>query len=263
MIIDAHAHIFPDKLAPKAIMGISSFYDGMEINCKGTVDDLLRTGDAAGVDKFIVQSVATVPEQVVAINNFISESVKKHPDRFIGFGAIHPDFKDIDGEIERIISLGLRGIKLHSDFQNFNIDDEKAFPIYEAAEGRLPILFHIGDNRSDHSSPERLLKVVKRFPKLVVIGAHLAGWSMWDKGAELFDHSGIYVDCSSSLYAMSPEHAAALIRKIGVHRVMWGTDYPMWNAKDELERFDKLPLNDRERELILAENAQRLLGEIA
>ena len=107
------------------------------------------------------------------------------------------------------------------------------------------------------------MKVVKRFPKLVVIGAHLAGWSMWDKGAELFDHSGIYVDCSSSLYAMSPEHAAALIRKIGVHRVMWGTDYPMWNAKDELERFDKLPLNDRERELILAENAQRLLGEIA
>ena len=105
------------------------------------------------------------------------------------------------------------------------------------------------------------MNVVRRFPKLTVIGAHFAGWSMWDKGAELFEHSGIYTDCSSSLYAMTPEHAAGLIRKIGVHRVMWGTDYPMWGAKEELERFNLLPLTDRERELVLSENAQRLLGE--
>lgn len=269
MIIDAHAHIFPDKIAEKATAGISAFYDGIKTDCNGTVGELLKKGGAAGVDRFIVQSVATVPEQVVSINNFIAESVRQHPDKLTGLGAMHPDFEDIVGETERIISLGLRGIKLHGDFQGFDIDDEKAFPIYEAAEGRLPILFHIGDNRSDRSSPERLLKVVKRFPKLVVIGAHFAGWSMWDRGAELFERfaqhderGGIYTDCSSSLYAMSPEHAAELIRKFGVHRVMWGTDYPMQNAKEELERFAKLPLNDRERELVLGENARRLLKEL-
>ncbi len=262
MIIDAHAHIFPDIIAEKASKGISTFYEGMKMDGCGTVSELLEKGDKAGVDRYIVQSVATVPTQVVAINNFITESVKSHPDKLVGFGALHPDFEDINGETERIISLGLRGIKLHSDFQDFNIDDEKAFPIYEAAEGRLPILFHVGDPRSDRSSPERLLNVVKRFPKLTVIGAHFAGWSMWDTGAELFDHSGVYVDCSSSLYAMSPEHAAELIRKIGVHRVMWGTDYPMWNASEELARFAKLPLTERERELVLGENARRLLGEL-
>lgn len=262
MIIDAHAHIFPDKIAEKASDGISAFYDGMKMDSRGTLGELLKKGSEAGVDRFIVQSVATVPAQVPSINDFIAKSVKEHPDKLTGFGALHPDFEDIYGETERIISLGLRGIKLHSDFQGFDIDDEKAFPIYEAAEGRLPVLFHVGDNRSDRSSPERLLNVVKRFPKLTVIGAHFAGWSMWDRGAELFDHNGIYTDCSSSLYAMAPEHAAELIRKIGVHRVMWGTDYPMWNAKEELERFAKLPLSDRERELILSENARRLLGEI-
>ena len=103
------------------------------------------------------------------------------------------------------------------------------------------------------------MKVVKRFPKLTVIGAHFAGWSKWDEGAELFAHSGIYTDCSSSLYAMSPEHAVGLIRKIGVERVMWGTDYPMWNYKDELRRFAELPLTEREKNLILSENALRLL----
>lgn len=259
MIIDAHAHIFPNKIAEKAATGIGSFYD-MKVDYNGTLETLLREGGEAGVDRFIVQSVATVPTQVVSINNFIAQSVEKFPDKLIGFGAMHPDFEDIEGEIERIYALGLKGIKLHSDFQKFNIDDEKAFPIYENAQRLgLPILFHIGDSRYDYSSPERLLNVVKKFPNLTVIGAHFAGWSMWDKGAELFDHSGIYTDCSSSLYAMTPEHAAELIRKIGVHRVMWGTDYPMWSAKEELERFDRLPLTDRERELILSENALRLI----
>lgn len=261
MIIDAHAHIFPDKIAEKAAAGISSFYDGMKMEYDGKLSTLIREGKAAGVDKFIVQSVATVPEQVTSINNFISKSVSEHPDELIGFGALHPDFPDIEKETEHIISLGLRGIKLHSDFQQFNIDDERAFPIYEAAEGRLPILFHIGDSRYDYSSPKRLLKVVKRFPKLVVIGAHFAGWSEWDEGAELFSHSGIYTDCSSSLYAMSPEHAAKLIREIGVHHVMWGTDYPMWSYKDELDRFAKIPLTDEERSLILSGNALRMLNK--
>lgn len=263
MIIDAHAHIFPDKIAEKATAGIGGFY-GMEMEYNGTLETLLKEGGEAGVDRFIVQSVATVPTQVISINNFIAQSVEKYPDKLIGFGTMHPDFEDISGEIERIDALGLKGIKLHSDFQQFNIDDEKAFPIYENAQKRgLPILFHIGDKRYDYSSPERLLNIVKKFPNLTVIGAHFAGWSMWDKGAELFNHSGIYTDCSSSLYAMPPEHAADLIRKIGVHRVMWGTDYPMWSAKEELERFDRLPLTDRERELILSENALRLIGEIS
>lgn len=267
MIIDAHAHIFPDKIAEKATEGISGFYDGMKMDSHGTVGELLEKGAAAGVDRFIVQSVATVPEQVTSINTFITECVRLYPDKLIGFGAMHPDFPDIKDETERIISLGLRGIKLHSDFQQFDIDDERAFPIYEAAEGRLPILFHCGDPRSDRSSPERLLNVAKRFPRLTVIGAHLAGWTMWDRSAELFGRfaetsGGIYTDCSSSLYAMSPEHAAKLIRMFGADRVMWGTDYPMWNAREELERFARLPLTERERELILSENALRLLGEL-
>lgn len=262
MIIDAHAHIFPDMLSHKAVEGIHEFYN-MPMDCGGTVSELIEEGTKNGVDRFIVQSVATEPKQVRSINNFIAKSVKQYPDKLVGFAAMHPDFDGITEELDRALSLGLRGVKLHSDFQKFFIDDEKAFPIYEACEERkLPILFHIGDSRYDYSSPERLLRVVRKFPGLTVIGAHFAGWSMWDKGAELFDHSGIYTDCSSSLYAMSPEHAAELIRKIGVHRVMWGTDYPMWSAKEELVRFNKLPLTDRERELVLGENALRLLGEI-
>lgn len=258
MIIDAHAHIFPDKIADKAAEGIGGFYN-ITAKYDGTLGTLLEQGSAAGVDKFLVQSVATVPEQVRSINNYISECVSRYHDRLIGFGAMHPDFEDIVGETERIVSLGLKGIKLHSDFQRFNLDEKRAYAIYEVAEGRLPILFHIGDPRYDYSAPERLMRVVKRFPKLTVIAAHLAGWTMWDKGAEIFEGSGIYADCSSSLYALAPDRAAKLIRKIGADKVFWGTDYPLWGAAEELERFRSLPLSDEEKDKILGGNITRLL----
>ena len=248
MIIDAHAHIFPDKVAARAADGISSFYN-LKVRFDGTVDSLLKINEKAGIDMAVVQSVATVPEQVHNINSFIAEQVR-----------LHPDFPDISGETERIISLGLKGIKLHSDFQKFNIDDPKAFPIYEAAEGRLPILFHCGDDRYDFSHPRRLYNVMKRFPKLTIIGAHLAGWTKWDEAAELFSGGVIYADLSSSLYAMTPEHAAELIRKLGTKRVFFGTDYPMWSAVEELERFRRLPLTAEEQEDILSRNVLRLLG---
>lgn len=261
MIIDAHAHIYPDKIAEKATAAIGEFYDLNMHGGSGTVDGLLKSGGEAGVERFIVQSVATIPEQVVSINNFLHASVAQHPDKLIGFCAMHPDFPDPKAEIDRCISLGFKGIKLHPDFQKFNIDDERAFPIYEAAEGRLPILFHTGDYRYDYSHPRRLYNVTERFPNLTVIGAHFGGWSLQDTASYVFRDRKIYVDCSSSLYFISPEHAAELIRRFGADHVLWGTDYPMWNAKEELERFYKLPLTDEERELILYKNALRLIGE--
>lgn len=262
MIIDAHAHIFPDKIAEKASAGISAFYEGCCAAYNGMLSTLLEEGTAAGVDRFLVQSVATVPEQVQSINNFIAASVSAYPDRLIGFGAIHPDYEHIGEEIDRVISLGLKGLKLHGDMQQFNLDDERAFPIYEAAEGRLPILFHVGDPRYDRTSPDRLFRVHKRFPKLTIIAAHLCGWTQWERGVELFAGSGVYSDCSSSLSALTPECAAEFIRKIGTDRVMWGTDYPLCGAKEELERFHKLPLTEKEREDILSGNLRRLLGEL-
>ncbi len=262
MIIDAHAHIFPEKIAAKAAVGIGDFYD-IPMDNDGTLPTLLRLCDEAGIDRCIVQSVATVPQQVQSINNFIAESVQQHPDRLTGFGALHPDYEDIEGEVQRIIDLGLKGIKLHPDFQRFQIDEDRVLPIYEAASrAGLPVLIHAGDHRYDFSGPKRLYNIVKRFPEMTVIGAHFAGWSQWEEAEGLYENfSNLYVDLSSSLYDMTPERAAELIHVFGTDRVMFGTDYPMWTAVDELQRFAKVPLTDGERELILYKNALRLLGE--
>lgn len=259
MIIDSHAHIFPDKIAEKASQGISDFY-GMETRFDGKIETLLKIGENAGIDKFVVQSVATIPEQTPSINNFIAEATENYPDKFIGFAALHPDYHDIEGEIKRAASLGLKGIKLHPDFQRFHIDGVRAMKIYEMAEGKLPILIHAGDYRYDYSKPARLARVLEAFPKLDVIAAHFGGWSEWEDAVSALAGKRLWVDTSSSLYAMTPERAYELIRLFGADRVVFGTDYPMWNGADELSLIDKIDLSHDEREKILHLNIERLLN---
>ena len=161
-----------------------------------------------------------------------------------------------------MISLGLKGIKLHPDFQHFNIDAPEAFPIYEAAEGRLPILIHMGDGRYEYSRPCRLLNVVKQFPKLVVIAAHLGGYQRWDEAEALSGYLGnpnIYIDTCSSIQFIPKERSVKIIRSHGVDNVFWGTDFPMWDHEKELNRFLGLGLTEEEKEKILWKNAENFV----
>lgn len=260
MIIDAHCHIYPDKIAEKAAASTGRFYD-IPMRLDGKVSTLLREGAAAGIDHFIVQSVATTPAQVASINRFIAESVAASNGTMTGLGTLHPDSEDIAGDVEYLLELGLKGVKLHPDIQGFKLDDYRCLKIYELCEGRLPLLLHTGDHRYDFSNPNRLKPILDTYTDLTVIGAHFGGWSMWEEAAEqLHGYKHLYVDCSSSLYAFSPEVGQKLVRCYGADRVLFGTDYPMWTPKEELERFYALQLTDGENEQILWKNAARLFN---
>ena len=256
-IINMHCHIFPSKIEEKAVAAIGQFY-GIPMQNKGTSEYLIEDGAKVGISKYLVCSTATTAHQVRSINDFVADECKLHPE-FIGFGSLHPDFEDPAAEIDRMIELGLRGIKLHPDFQKFNIDDESAYPIYEAAEGRLPILFHTGDDRYDYSDPVRLNRVLERFPKLVAIAAHLGGYREWDSAKVNYGHPRVYIDTSSSLMFVPPEEAVNIIRAHGITHTFFGTDSPMWSHTGEMERFNKLPLTAEERRLILHDNAAAFL----
>lgn len=257
--VDMHAHIFPEKIAYKAVEAIAGFYN-IQMRCDGTIDDLLVKEDMAGIEKILVHSTATKPEQVRDINNYIIKSVS-NCDRFIGFGTMHPDFDDIDSEIQRIIDGGLKGIKLHPDFQMFNIDDPKVFGIYETCEGRLPILFHTGDDRYDFSRPKRLADVLEKFPDLVVIAAHFGGYSRWEEALEyLAGRKNVYMDTSSSLGMIDDELARKIIEKHGADNMLFGSDYPMWEPKDEIDKLINLGIGKEDLEKILHKNAEIFLG---
>ena len=259
-IIDCHCHIYPEKIAARAVEGIGKFYDlPMEYN--GTVSQMLEKSRGAGITHSVVFSVATTPHQVESINSFIAAEVEKH-DNLVGLGAVHPESPDQRADIDRIVSLGLRGVKLHPDFQGFDINDPRCMKIYELClERGLTVLIHMGDLRYEYSRPEKLIPVIKEFSGLKVIGAHLGGWSLWKEAADtLAEYPDFYVDCSSSLAFMPPEQAAAIIRDYGAERVLFGTDYPMWEFKAELERFRALGLSEEENKLILWKNSSELFG---
>ena len=121
-ICDAHCHIYPEKIAARAVAGTDNFY-GEHSTGLGTVADLLRRGGDAGIEHFIVQSVATTQRQVRRINEFIAAEVAQGGGRLTGLGTLHPESEDIAGDVAHLLSLGLRGVKLHPDSQKFKIDD--------------------------------------------------------------------------------------------------------------------------------------------
>lgn len=259
--IDSHCHIYPEKIAERAVSGTDTFY-GEHSVCKGTASDLLEKGKEAGIDHFIVQSVATTPKQVKSINEFIAQEVENANGLMTGLGTLHPESADIKGDIEHLLELELRGVKLHPDIQAFAIDDRRCLKIYELCEEKkLPILMHTGDCRYDYSNPNRMLPVLKAYPSITVIGAHLGGWSVWEEAVEAYlDIPNFYVDCSSSFPFLKPEKAREYIKAYGADKVLFGTDYPMWSPKREIEYFLSLSLDENEIRSILNMNAKKLFG---
>ena len=258
-IIDAHAHIFPAKIAENATVNIGRFYDIPMRGC-GTPEKLLKSGRKIGVDKYLVCSTATAPQQTRHLNTFIAEECAMERS-FYGFGTTHALSEDLEGDIEQIISLGLHGVKLHPDFQEFNADSPEAFKIYELIEGRLPLLIHCGDNRYDYSAPKRIRAIHDNFPKLQLLAAHLGGYQRWDEAEQyLTGLDNVRYDVSSSLAFISPERAARMVRAYGVENCFFGVDFPMWSHDEELKRFFKLGLTEEENRKVLAENFKQYLN---
>ena len=259
-IIDSHCHVYPDKIAQKASDATATFYE-LPPSLDGRISTLLEHGERAGIEHFIVQSVATTPKQVSSINNFIAQAVAESGGRFTGLGTLHPDSEDMKADVDEIIALGLKGVKLHPDIQKVKLDDPRMHKMYELCEGRLPMLLHTGDCRYDNSNPNRLIPILEKYPNLTVIGAHFGGWSIGEEATkQLYTYKNFLVDCSSSLYAISKEKAKELILAYGTDRVLFGTDYPLWTPEEEIERFMSLDLTDEQREDILYNNTAKLFN---
>jgi hypothetical protein len=263
-VFDSHIHVYPEKIASKAVSNLENFY---HISCegRGTLSDLLLSEEKAGVSGLLFLGVATQLEQVENVNLYLQaakqEAIHRGFDAY-AFAGYHQDITNPEKMVQKIIENGFSGIKIHPDLQNIAIDDLRLWNLYCQAEGKLPICFHMGDiqNRSDLSSPERLVRVLKEFPNLTVIAAHMGGVFCWEKVVEIYKgQQNLFFDCSSTLEFMDAPKATDLIRKIGTKRIFFGTDYPICQAEQVLSHFHLLNLTKSEKEDILWNNVHRLL----
>lgn len=257
--IDIHTHIYPNAIADRAAKNIRDFYrldgEGMD----GTVDMLLKQGTSVGITKYLILPVAVKPEQVPSINNYIHSQTLEH-DCFLGFGTVHADMEDIVAESERIAAMGLKGIKIHPDCQRFDIDDPRLYPLYEAVQGRLPMMIHMGDVKFDHSHPARLRRVLQMFPQLQVCAAHFGGHTMYETAREHLSDTSCIMDISSTLMFMEKGQAERYINHYGAERLAFGTDYPVWDPACEIQRFLSLNITQEQREQIAYKTAERFLN---
>lgn len=264
-VFDIHTHTYPEAISDRACIALGNFYN-FEVKGKGTYAHLESQAKENNVCGYLLFSVATNATQVEKVNSSIAslaELSRSRGFKTVGYAGMHQDYPDFESEVKRSVSLGLQGVKIHPDIQEVDIDDKRLLPLYEILETLdLPIYLHMGDDRPQYrfSEAKKLCHIMEMFPRLRAVAAHLGGYRAWDDALEyLAGNERIMYDTSSALWAISPETADRIISKLGYDNVMFGTDYPVVNTKDELDRFFKLSLTDAQREDILWNNAIRFL----
>ena len=263
-VVDMHTHIYPDKIAQKATESVGLFYDIPMQAEEGSVSRLLELRDGSPITHNVVCSVAVKPATVTSINDFIARECAE-VEGLIGLAAMHQDFEDPEAELERAAEMGLLGVKLHPDTQRVDMDDPRLMRVYEICERKgLALLVHCGDYRYDYSHPRRMRRVLHEFPRLRVCAAHFGGWSVQDLALEFLEDEGCFLDMSSSMRYLGMRRTRELCEMYGPDRMMFGSDFPMWNPADEYEIFRSLGFSDSAYEKMCWHNAERWLGcEIA
>ena len=258
-IIDIHTHIYPDNIAKKAADSVKEFYEGIgDPTMDGTESMLLDRGGKAGISQYVVLPVAIRPDRVKGINDYIYQRAQANSG-FIPFGTVHAAMEGLTDEVDRLLHMGAKGIKMHPDSQCFDIDDPRLFPMYEAVSGRIPVMLHMGDPRYDYSHPLRLRKLLELFPNLDVIAAHLGGYGMYETAREILYDTNCVMDISSAVVFMEPGLPEKYINLYGAERIAFGSDYPMFDPLKEWNNFLQFRLTDEQKEQIAHKTAERVL----
>jgi len=263
MVVDFHTHVFPDRLAPKVIKNLSNFKDFKLVPAYGgTVAGLRKNMDDAQIDVSVVLHVITKQSQVRKVNEWAASI---NSDRLVCFGGIYPHTNDYKRDIDFIVSLGLKGIKFHAEFQDFIVDDMHMLKIYDYALSKgLILLHHAGYDPSFKppykSSPQRFLHISREMRGGIIVAAHLGGHDQWDDVEEHLAGSDIYLDTSMGFEYFTKDQFLRIVKKHGADKILFGTDAPWSNAVTEIAHLRSLPLPAIEIDAIIGGNAKRILG---
>lgn len=278
MVIDFHTHTFPEFLVSKVIPKLER---GGNIHAyvDGTLGGLKKSMEEACVDISVLLPVATTISQVNTCNNGACKINEENPEDIISFGAMHPDFEDYKMELKRIQEMGLKGIKLHPDYQQTMIDDIKYKRIIDmASELGLITVVHtgidIGLPGPVHASPKMLKNLITDVHPEKIVLAHMGGFQLWEESLELLSGENVYLDTAFSLgyinyfeevraeekfSMMRSELFMKMVDAFGEDRILFATDSPWGGQKETLQAFGEIPLTQEQRDKILSENARGLL----
>ena len=269
MIIDFHAHAFPDALAERSIAFLSA-KASIPYYSDGTASGLAKSAKTIGTDVSLVLPVVTKPSQFRSINEFAKRIDCGEFDqggvRLRSFGGIHPDSENVIEEVKTIKALGLKGIKLHPDYQGAFIDEDKNLRIIDAAaEAGLFVSVHagldLGFPNETHCTPKRAKRMLSLTGAKNVILAHMGGFSMWEEVEDVLVGEDVFFDTGVVAKYMDKGLAKRIVRAHGADKLLFATDSPWASYEDSYAFVRSLELSKEEEKKILGLNAAKILEE--
>ena len=278
MIIDFHTHVFSPRIKKNRSQYIDEdpcfamLYSNKEAKL-ATADELIESMDKAGIDVSVIVNVGwTTHELCVETNDYILESVARYPRRLIGFGAVQPQSPEAAiAEIERCVKGGIRGIgEMRSDMQLFDLGDKETMqPVAEALKKhRLVLLTHasepVGHDYPGKGiiTPDQLYSFITNFPDSTIVCAHWGGglpfYALMPEVKQAM--SNVFFDTAASPFLYSPEVYNQVIQLVGAEKILFGSDYPLLTQTRLLQEINSADLPEEAKNLILADNARRLLN---
>lgn len=254
MIIDVHTHTprHRDPVPDEEAATNPQWRPDKVSSASHTWDEHMKALEP--VDRAIVFNIAALPDNPVhagglqypapEVNDDTAAFVRAHPDKLIGFLSVHPHEPTALDEIDRATQdLGLRGIKLGPNYQNFDPLGEQAFAVFRRAEELgLPVLFHQGTSPDrfadlDYAHPRHIDRVATAFPNLRMILAHMGHPWQIDCIAVIRKHPNVYADISAQFYRpWSYYNAFRLATEWGVlDKLLFGSDYPIATPQETMD----------------------------
>lgn len=238
MIIDFHAHLGSDK-------------DGKSQSLSGLEKLMKENGtDFAVVFPFDEKDSLEKTSRALLVYSESNEQL-------IPFLRFDPN-TTTEESLGKLLGYKFRGVKLHPRSQNFDPTDRKYFSLYKLIEERkLPLLFHTRKESTPYSDPDRIIELAQYFPRLIIILGHFGAYSR-NVIEKMKAYKNVYLEISGPY--SSSERIEAVAKEIGYERILFGSDTPYFNPRDEARKVYETKLPDEAKKAILGGNAARLLG---
>jgi len=283
MILDSHCHLFTAEIM-RHMGAMPRMLDELYLDVEAASGRLpARKLQQSAVEQGIHQCVllpSASPDRVRRVNEIYADAAARHG-RLMTLGTLHPAMADVQGEIRRLLREDCRGIKLSSFSQRFDLSGDLNRVLLAtlegegAARGVRPVVVldtyarahvHFDVDRAHLTTPAKLMEVVRSFPGLTFVGAHMGGLAADPDEllATVVPEPNLYLDTSNAGHVLPLDAFVELVHAHGHDRILFGTDWP-WFAHDTEVPFVRrllsvAGLDARQRTAVLGGNALDLWG---
>ena len=268
MIIDFHTHIFPDKIAKLTVDKLHELSGNIPYT-DGSETGMIKALERANADIAVSLPVLTKPTQFESVFKFALEVNSRFTfskESVLSFAGMHPKCDNIRKKMKLVKENGIKGVKIHPDYQGTFIDDDGYIEILKCAKDLdLIVVTHAGVDdgyigEPVRCPPELVKKVIKKVNHDKFVLAHYGAHKMWKEVYNVLAGENVYFDTAFTLHEIESDLFTKILEKHGEDKVLFATDCPWRDICDDVSIINSFNLKEETKNKIFYKNALKLLG---